>query len=403
MKTSVQVLDFKQTGELVKEMKKLGVDPKGIQLMQPKGLHYILKIKELSSPAATIIKQELLSRGGEAALPWAALNQKIKRTALLLFGTKLQYKKLIKKLKIQPFQLDQVARQIEDLLLRIEKPVAKLIIGKKSFNLAKKTILMGILNITPDSFSDGGKFLSPQQAIAQANKLLRAGADIIDIGAESSRPGAKAISASEELKRLLPVIRALLKNKKALISIDTTKASVAKKCLELGAHMINDISGLKKDPQMAKVIAKYKVPVIIMHRSGSSKVMQKKTGYKDLVSDILLSLEESIVKAEQAGIAREKIIIDPGIGFGKTTEQNLEIFKRLKEFKSLGLPILIGASRKSVIGNVLNTPVDKRLEGTLALSALAIGQGASILRVHDIKENRQVLKLCNAVFNTPRT
>ncbi|MBU0580833.1 MAG: dihydropteroate synthase [Candidatus Margulisbacteria bacterium] len=384
-------------------MKKIGVDPKGIQIMQPKGISYALKIKGISSAAANILKQEMLSRGGEVALPWQALNKPKSFVDILLFGTKNQYQHLINKIKIQPFQLQEVSYAIKNILNNIENPCPKITIGSKTFNLAKKVLLMGILNITPDSFSDGGKYLTPASAVQRAHKLLKDGADIIDLGAESSRPGAKEISAQEELKRLVPVLQTLLKKTKAIISIDTTKALVAKKCLELGVHMINDISGLKSDPQMAKVVAKFNVPIILMHRSGKSKVMQKKTKYQDFISDLIASLNQSIEIAQKAGIKKDKIIIDPGIGFGKSTAQNLEIFKRLSEFKSLGFPILIGASRKSMIGNVLNLPIDQRLEGSLALSALAISNGANILRVHDVKENARVIKMCQAILQTPRT
>ena len=400
---NIQVLELKDSKEIIGEMQKLGVDPAGVRIMAPKFQAYALKIGPLSACAANILKQEALARGGEAALPWAALKQKTRTAEVLLFGNKQQLYSLSRKLKAQPFQLVQVSEALEKLLQKLEKPVTRLKIGPKTFDLNKKTLLLGVLNITPDSFSDGGRYLAPQKALAQARQLLKAGADIIDIGAESSRPGATQISAKAELARLLPVLKELRRMPGALISLDTTKSVVARECLKLGIHLLNDISGLNADPKLAELAAHYKVPLILMHRSAPSRTMQNRTKYTDLIQEILNYLQGSVARALAAGVARDKIIIDPGIGFGKTTEQNLEIFKRLPEFKSLGLPIMIGASRKSLIGNVLNAPVADRLEGTLALSAWAIAGGASLLRVHDVKENLRVVKLCDAIRRTTRT
>lgn len=257
-------------------------------------------------------------------------------------------------------------------------------------NLSARTHIMAILNVTPDSFSDGGQFFEPQKAIEHARQLERDGADIIDIGAESTRPGSDAVSVDAELKRLIPVVEGLLNNIKIPISIDTCKAHVAEEMLKRGVHLINDISGLQFDANMKHVVARYQVPVVIMHIKGTPKNMQLNPHYDNLLSEIYHYLQNSLQQGVAAGISRDKIIIDPGIGFGKRLADNYELIRRLKEFNTLSSPILIGPSRKSFIGNVLNVNVDERLEGTAAAVALGIANGAHIVRVHDVKEMKRV-------------
>jgi dihydropteroate synthase len=258
--------------------------------------------------------------------------------------------------------------------------------GNKKLDLSSRTHIMGILNVTPDSFSDGGEFYQPEQAIERGIQMAEEGADIIDIGAESTRPGAEPISTEEELQRLVPVLEGLLKKVDVPISIDTYKSSIAEMALKAGAHIINDISGLRFDPQMKDIVAKYRVPVVIMHIKGDPRNMQQNPYYDDLIGEIYGYFDESIRIAEGAGIKRENIIIDPGIGFGKRLMDNYEILRRLYEFQGLGCPILIGPSRKSFIGKVLDLPPDQRLEGTIAAVAIGIQNGAHIVRVHDVKE-----------------
>jgi len=258
--------------------------------------------------------------------------------------------------------------------------------GNKKLDLSSRTHIMGILNVTPDSFSDGGEFYQPEQAIERGIQMAEEGADIIDIGAESTRPGAEPISTEEELQRLVPVLEGLLKKVAVPISIDTYKSSVAETALKAGAHIMNDISGLRFDLQMKDVVAKYRVPVVIMHIKGEPRNMQQNPYYDDLIGEIYGYFDESIRIAEGAGIKRENIIIDPGIGFGKRLMDNYEILRRLYEFQGLGCPILIGPSRKSFIGKVLDLPPDQRLEGTIAAVAIGIQNGAHIVRVHDVKE-----------------
>jgi len=272
--------------------------------------------------------------------------------------------------------------------------------GSFELDLNKRTHLMGILNRTPNSFSDGGLFMDESSAVTHALKMAEEGADIIDIGGESTRPGALDVSIKEEIERTVPVIKKLAGKLRIPISIDTSKAEVAEEALKNGAGIVNDITGLKKDPRIAKLAADFNVPVVIMHIKGSPRTMQLNPVYDDLIAEITESLEESIKIAKRAGVDEDKIIIDPGIGFGKTVEHNLQIINKLDKFKKLGKPILIGVSRKSFIGKVLNLDVGKRLIGTACACALAIANGADIIRVHDICQMREVSRMADAVRRT---
>ncbi len=257
---------------------------------------------------------------------------------------------------------------------------------------------MGILNVTPDSFFDGGRYFNLQKAVDHAFRLIDEGADILDIGGESTRPGAEPVSIDEELRRVIPVIEALTKRISIPISIDTYKARVAEEAIQAGATIVNDISGLRFDPEMPSVVSKYRVPVVIMHIKGTPKDMQKNPHYEALIPEIIEYLRKSIVIAKQAGVDENMIIIDPGIGFGKLPEHNLQIIKNLREFSNLGKPILIGVSRKSFIGKILNdAPPDERLEGTAAAVAASVLNGANIVRVHDVGFMAKVVKVADAV------
>ena len=256
-----------------------------------------------------------------------------------------------------------------------------------------RTHIMGILNITPDSFSDGGIWKSTEAALRRAEQMINEGAEIIDIGGESTRPGYIPVDENEEIHRITPVIQAIKKEFCIPISVDTYKRSVALAALDSGADMINDIWGLKHDSKPAEVISSFNVPVCLMHN-------RKNTAYIDLMSDVISDLRESIAIANAAGIPNDRLILDPGIGFAKTHEQNLEIINRLDELHSLGCPILLGASRKSVIGNTLGLPPDQRLEGTLATTVIAVMRGAAFVRVHDIKENLRAIRMTEAILKS---
>ena len=266
-----------------------------------------------------------------------------------------------------------------------------MLIGKKYFDIENRTYIMGILNVTPDSFSDGGNFYNVETALKHAENMIKKGAHILDIGGESTRPGHTQISEEEEMDRILPVLTAIKANFDIPISVDTYKSKVAEAVLEAGADFINDIWGLKYDDQMAKVIAKYQVPCCLMHNRTDRT-------YQNFFSDMMADLQESLDIAMRAGIAKEKIILDPGVGFAKTYEQNLEVIRRVGELKMLGCPILLGTSRKSVIGLTLDLPVEERLEGTLVTTVLAVEQGCMFVRVHDVRENVRTIQMTEAIL-----
>ncbi|MBI4685613.1 MAG: dihydropteroate synthase [Nitrospirae bacterium] len=274
----------------------------------------------------------------------------------------------------------------------------KLVWSNLCFDFSQKTYIMGILNVTPDSFSDGGRYFDKSLAIKRAYEMVENGADIIDIGGESTRPGSESVPIEEEINRTIPVIETIAKKIKVPISIDTYKAEVAKRALDAGALIVNDISGLRFDPEMPKVISQYKIPVVIMHIKGTPKNMQVNPVYEALIPEIMDYLRISIRLALKFGIPEERIIIDPGIGFGKTFEHNLEIINRLREFALLEKPILIGPSRKAFIGKIFgDAPVTERLEGTAAAVAISVFNGANIVRVHDVKEMARVIKTADAI------
>ena len=276
---------------------------------------------------------------------------------------------------------------------------SKLIIRERCFVWGQRTYLMGVLNVTPDSFSDGGVFNHSAAALAQAQAMVAAGADIIDVGGQSTRPGAEQITLAEELDRVLPIVQVLRQELTVPISVDTTRASVARASIEAGADIINDISGGTFDLEMLPTVASLDVPIVLMHIQGTPQTMQQMTNYQDLMADISSFLATQILAATAVGIDQRKIIIDPGIGFAKNYEQNLEIFRQLPALKALNCPILLGASRKSFIGRILNQPDPKaRVWGTAAACCAAISQGADILRVHDVQEMRDVSLVADALF-----
>jgi len=265
---------------------------------------------------------------------------------------------------------------------------------------AERTLVMAALNVTPDSFSDGGIYFSAEQALARAIVVAEEGTDILDVGAESSRPGAAPLPVGEERKRLFPLLEHIVEKVKVPVSVDTYKAEIAELAVKAGASIINDITALRGDPRMGEVVAEARCPVILMHMLGTPTTMQASPVYESVVDDICAFFEERISSAESLGIS--DIIIDPGIGFGKTVEHNLEIIRNLRKFCQFGRPVLIGVSRKSFIGRVLDLPVQERLEGTAAAVALAITNGADIVRVHDVKEMVRVARMSDAIVGRGR-
>ena len=268
----------------------------------------------------------------------------------------------------------------------------------RRFSLGPLTWLMGIVNVTPDSFSDGGMYFDVQKAVDRALELAFEGADIVDIGGESTRPGSRPVPEAEEIGRVIPVIRALRKKTTVLISIDTTKAAVARAALDVGADMVNDTSAFRFDPAMPGVVARSGAAAVLMHMRGTPATMQDSPRYDDLIGEIGAFLGERIGVAEAAGIPRERVIVDPGIGFGKTFEHNVEILRRQEEFHGLGRPLLLGFSRKAFLGHILDRPPGERLEGTIAAAVLSVERGAHILRVHDVGPVARAVRSAEAIL-----
>jgi len=274
-------------------------------------------------------------------------------------------------------------------------------VGEAKHILGPRTWIMGVLNVTPDSFFDGGQHLDPAAAVDHGWALLEDGADILDVGGESSRPGSDPVPAEEELRRVIPVIKALRPRTGALLSVDTTKFEVARAALEAGADIINDIGSAGLDPRLLSLAAERKAGFVLMHIKGVPKTMQIHPTYEDVVAEVRAFLEEKLVVAEAYGLNRDRIILDPGIGFGKRLQDNLELIRRIEDLASLGRPLLLGVSRKSFIGKLLNLPPEERLEGTIAAAVLSLARGAHILRVHDVRALRRAALVADAVLAEP--
>ncbi len=370
-------------------LKDIGCDERGIDIMTPKADHFLLYAKGLDPRAANIVKQEFLSAGGETAVAWNTLNLSTEKSEILMMGTRSQYERVRKKLRGQPFDLPKLAEEIKLSIDCYGLP-------KSGFLGEDGCMVMGIINVTPDSFFDGGDYEVVEQAVQRGIEMEQEGADIIDIGGESTRPGSERISTEEEMERVLPVIEKLSSKVEIPISIDTYKPEVAREAVDAGAEMINDVFGLRQEC-MPETVAELDVPVVIMHMQGKPKDMQEDPTYEDVIGEISSFLLERAESARKAGLSEEKIIIDPGIGFGKKLEHNLEIIKRLDEFTSFGYPVLLGASRKSFLGEVLGKEAEERLYGSLAVASSAVGKGVSILRVHDVRETVDVVKTVEAL------
>jgi len=401
----LRLIKAENTQSLHQQLALLGVSASGCYHMVPKGQFFLLYVDDLSNPAVLILKQEMLSLGAEAAIHHQVIVNGIDKSAVLLMATLAQYHKLIEKLQTQGFGLSQLADEIVELLSRIQCAPKAIVCHNRDrefvLDFRKNTLLMGIANLTPDSFYDGGKYNEPNQAIDHIFALAEAGADIIDIGGASSRPGFSCVEPQEEIDRILPVVEAVAPLLSVPISIDSDKAQVMDLALAAGAMIVNDIGGLQKDPEMAKVAVKYNAPVIIMHDTAVADAnpvnLKKNQGY-DMVDCVLDFFRNSIEVARKAGVEAERLIVDPGIGFGKTLEENLLLLRRLPELAVLGHPVLVGTSNKSFIGKLLGLPIEARSYGTAASVALAIAGGAQIVRVHGIDVMLQAAVIADAIL-----
>ena len=390
-----RILSIKKPEEIKEELKKIGVTSGGIISMAPKANSVALKLKNIKVGAANIIKQDMLSIGGDTAVSRGVVDGKVKKSDIIILGNLHKIKLLLKKLSHQDiFEIPQICKSIENLIqIEVEFSTKKLTARKYILPL-DRTLIMGILNVSPDSFYDGGKYSTLDSALFQIEKMVKDGADIIDIGGESTRPYSEKISVEEEISRVIPIIEKCVSNFDIPISVDTYKSEVAKSALQTGVHIVNDISALRFDKKMASTIAKYQdVPVILMHIKGTPKNMQDNPTYDDVVEKILDYLAESINIAEDAGINGENIIIDPGIGFGKRVEDNVKIIQKISEFRSLDKPILLGCSNKSFIGKILDAEKNDRLEGTFAANSFGILNGVNIIRVHEVAQHKKLVQM----------
>jgi len=392
----VRCLHITNANEAIQEMKEMGVDPFGVKLMEGKTLYFNLKVEGIEPRRANLLKQEMLFLGGDVAVDGRGFDCSAERTDALLMGTQEHFEKLILKLEQYP-DLQPLGHSIMRTLKNISRTRYSIRCRKRTLMLGRQTLLMGVLNVTPDSFSDGGLFFDKEKAISHGLRMVEEGADIIDVGAESTRPGAKPLELEEELRRVIPVIESLAKRVDVPISIDTYKSAVAMRAIDVGAEIINDISGLHFDPTLAQIAAKEDTPLILMHIRGIPETMQKNVHYDSLFSEILMYLSDSIQRAESAGLDPQQVIVDPGIGFGKTLEDNLLIIKNLNEFRILGKPILLGTSRKSFIGKILNADAGERLEGTISSTAIGVLNGAHIIRSHDVLQAKKAIAVADAI------
>ena len=387
------------------ELERVGAQWPGQQIISQKATFLPIRLERLSCVAANVLKQEMLARGGDCAVHKDCVTLEREESGVLLVGTRPQYEDLIAKLRQQGFGLPAIATQLSDLLANLDAPRKPFQAGPYTLALGERTLVVGIINVTPDSFSGDG-LDNLDAALSQAKRMKQEGANILDIGGQSTRPGSDPVPVEEELRRVIPLIQSLSApgGVPLPISIDTTRAEVAEAAIKAGAHIINDISGLRDDLAIAEVAAKHNAGLVLMHIQGTPRTMQQNPHYDDLLGEVIQYLREGIDKALACGVKKERIWVDPGIGFGKTQEHNLELLKRLGELKSLGCPILVGTSRKGFIGRILaqsmggnSPPPQERVIGTGATVALSIANGADIVRVHDIAHAVQVARIADAI------
>jgi dihydropteroate synthase len=392
-------LHLRSSHEALDLLRKIDCDPYGIEAMLPKMVHLNILLEGIKCNIANIIKQEMLSVGGDAAVSRSAVSCSVKETDCVIMGTVKQIQRLSDKISIQPLGLSSISKAIKELIANVSKDLFILKTCKREIVLGEKTAIMGILNVTPDSFSDGGFFRNTDDAVEYGLKMMEEGADIIDIGGESSRPGAVPVTLEEEITRVIPVIKGLERRIKIPISIDTTKAEVARIAVESGADIVNDISAMTFDRQMANAVADTGAAIILMHMRGTPEDMQKgDLSYRSLRGDIIEFLEGKMEEAGMAGISPESIMIDPGIGFGKNGEDSMRLLKYLSEFKVMGRPIVTGPSRKAFIGKITGGGPNERIEGTAAAVTAAIMNGTHVIRVHDVKAMKKVAAMADTIL-----
>lgn len=393
-----RVLDATTPLEIAQEVERTDSDPEGVGIMTRKGHTVLIRLDGITLKAAPLIKQEMLALGADSAHARGVADLSVEQTSVVLIGTPAQYAHVLPKLRRQPFQLKPVANAIEAVLANHARRTPRQLKGlHRSVTLGGATAVMGILNVTPDSFSDGGLFNRPDAAVARGLEIEAEGAQLLDLGAESSRPGAQAISAEQELARLRDVLPVLHDRLQIPISIDTQKPEVARAALDQGADLVNDVSGLR-DSEMRRVLARSGAPVVIGHMRGTPATMQENLEYGDVRTEVYHGLARAVATAVAEGIGEEQLLVDPGLGFGKSAEQSFDLLRHVSEFRSLGRPVVVGASRKSFLSAALGaTSVDDRLEAGLAAAVVAALGGAAVVRTHDVAPTVRALAVADVV------
>jgi dihydropteroate synthase len=396
-KHRVRVLQVEDLAEIARELERTESDPEGVALIARKGRTLLVQVQDVSLKASPLLKQEFLAVGGDAAHARGVADHSVQSSNVVLAATLGQYRRAIPKLERQPFRLGEVGRAVEAAIANFSRRAPRTVRGPhRSVILGDRPKTMGVVNVTPDSFSDGGRFLSPTDAVAQAERLLSEGAEVLDIGAESTRPGATEVSVDAEWTRLAPVLSALHARVSVPLSVDTRHAEVARRAVDAGADWVNDVSGLR-DPEMRRVVAAAGAAVVVMHMRGEPSTMQSNTTHVDVRDEVYGALASATEQAVTDGIAPEKILVDPGLGFGKSGPQSLELLEHVGEFRSLGYPVVVGASRKSFLGAVTgDRPVDDREEASLAAAVIAALRGAELVRAHDARGTHRALAVVHA-------
>ncbi len=380
--------------ELAREIEATASDPEGVGIMTRKGRIYPVRLEDVSLKAAPILKQELLSVGGDAAHARGVADHSVATSPVVALATWGQYQRLLPKLRRQPFRLTDLADELDRALRGYVAHGPRTVRGAhRALALDDRPRVMGVLNVTPDSFSDGGEFLEPAAALARARAMVAEGADVIDVGGESTRPGATPVSPDAEWRRLAPVLERLAGEVAVPISVDTRHPEVADRAVAAGADVVNDVEGLRSEP-MRRVVARSGAAAVVMHLRGDPRTMQADTGYADLRGEVFRALADATDRAVADGVGPDRLLVDPGLGFGKSPAQSLELLWHLDELRSLGYPVLVGASRKSFLGWATDAADPKdRLEAGLAAAVLAAERGAAIVRTHDVRATVRALAL----------
>jgi len=392
-----RVLEAGSLAEIAREIERTGSDPEGVGIMTRKGRIFAVWLNDVPLKASPLLKQEMLSAGGDASHARGVADHSVASSPVLLLASWGQYRRILPKLRRQPFALREVADEVDRALRAYVAHGPRTVPGAhRPIVVGDRPRVMGVVNVTPDSFSDGGRFLDPAAAVAHAHELVDEGADVVDVGGESTRPGAPPVSAEAEWARIAPVLSALHGELEVPISVDTRHPDVARRAVDAGADLVNDVSGLRSE-EMRRVVARSGAAVVVMHMRGEPASMQAHLEYADLRAEVYRALADATNAAIADGVPAERILVDPGLGFGKSAEQSLELLLHAGEFRSLGYPVLIGASRKSFLGWALGgaEPTD-RLEAGLASAVLAAERGVALVRTHDVGPTVRALALVAA-------